>query len=256
MSELTGSVEGSDEWEEEETTVVVELSGILESDFISQCDGECKVLGINTDKPLLQLDRYTFSGEYADTMGTNLIFTQEDVEKVEPQQFHEAAEIPTKKLQYLCKVDKKLNMSRVFVSRAQRDEVNVDSGEDNTTDKGDEDVQIVNPNINPQTLDQTAMSVDTDSTVTIQRKEPSSESQVYTPSGGTESQVDTLSRGTESQIDICSGSAESQVDVLDGGNESQMDVSSVETFRPHIDTAEVSQDHPGTEMIQQSDPDG
>lgn len=31
----------------QETTVVVELSGILESDFISKCDGDCKVLVSN-----------------------------------------------------------------------------------------------------------------------------------------------------------------------------------------------------------------
>lgn len=30
--------------------------------------------GIDTEKPLLQLDDYTFCGQYSDTLGTNLIF--------------------------------------------------------------------------------------------------------------------------------------------------------------------------------------
>lgn len=30
--------------------------------------------GIDTESPLLQMDRYTFTGEYKDTVGTDLIF--------------------------------------------------------------------------------------------------------------------------------------------------------------------------------------
>ncbi|OWF35064.1 general transcription factor 3C polypeptide 6-like isoform X2 [Mizuhopecten yessoensis] len=192
MAEHTGNEAESDEWEEEETTVIVELSGILESDFISQCDGDCKVLGIDTDKPLLQLDRYTFSGEYCDTMGTNLIFTQEDEVNEEPKPFQESADRPTKRLEYLCKVDKKLNMSRVFVSKTPQDEVDRDFEEDNPIDEGNEEKEMDidlsgnKSNVETSDTDRTAMSVDTaGSTVTTQQMDTSraaSSSQTETPS--------------------------------------------------------------------------
>jgi hypothetical protein len=34
--------------------------------------------GIDTDKPLLQLDQYTFTGEYEDTLGTCLLFEEKE----------------------------------------------------------------------------------------------------------------------------------------------------------------------------------
>ncbi|XP_033745979.1 general transcription factor 3C polypeptide 6-like [Pecten maximus] len=222
MAEHTGNLEECGEWEEEETTVVVELSGILESDFISQCDGDCKVLGINTDNPLLQLDRYTFSGEYADTTGTNLIFTQGDAIDEEPSHFHETADKPTKNLEYLCKVDKKLNMSRVFVSRTHGDEEDKDSGENSAIEEGSGKTDTnINPDIS--NTDATAMSVDTESTL--------------------------------HQLD--SGApTEPQLDTLSAGSGSQMDTSSVVTIGPQTDTSQAVPDYLGPEIVLQCDSDG
>ncbi|XP_071177918.1 general transcription factor 3C polypeptide 6-like isoform X2 [Mytilus edulis] len=64
--------------DEDEMTFIVELSGILDSDLLSKVKGNCQVLGIDTDKPLLQLEQYTFTGEYEDTLGTGLVFEERD----------------------------------------------------------------------------------------------------------------------------------------------------------------------------------
>ncbi|XP_049754988.1 general transcription factor 3C polypeptide 6 isoform X4 [Elephas maximus indicus] len=70
-----------EEWEEEEEQLVlVELSGIIDSDFLSKCENKCKILGIDTERPIMQVDNYVFAGEYEDTLGTCVIF-EEDVEE-------------------------------------------------------------------------------------------------------------------------------------------------------------------------------
>ena len=50
--------EKEEEEEEVEQWVLVELSGIIDSDFLSKCENKCKVLGIDTERPILQVDSY------------------------------------------------------------------------------------------------------------------------------------------------------------------------------------------------------
>ncbi|XP_025719921.2 general transcription factor 3C polypeptide 6 isoform X4 [Callorhinus ursinus] len=71
--------DGEEEEEEAEQLVLVELSGIIDSDFLSKCENKCKILGIDTERPILQVDSYVFAGEYEDTLGTCVIF-EENVE--------------------------------------------------------------------------------------------------------------------------------------------------------------------------------
>nr|XP_037856936.1 general transcription factor 3C polypeptide 6 isoform X2 [Chlorocebus sabaeus] len=74
-----GLEDGEEEEEEVEQLVLVELSGIIDSDFLSKCENKCKVLGIDTERPILQVDSCVFAGEYEDTLGTCVIF-EENVE--------------------------------------------------------------------------------------------------------------------------------------------------------------------------------
>ncbi|XP_066104465.1 general transcription factor 3C polypeptide 6 isoform X3 [Saccopteryx bilineata] len=78
-AEEWSSGDGEEEVEEAEQLVLVELSGIIDSDFLSKCENKCKILGIDTERPILQLDNYVFAGEYEDTLGTCVIF-EENVE--------------------------------------------------------------------------------------------------------------------------------------------------------------------------------
>ncbi|XP_062981818.1 general transcription factor 3C polypeptide 6 isoform X3 [Elgaria multicarinata webbii] len=60
----------------EEQLVMVELSGIIDSDFLEKCENKCKILGIDTERPILQVDRYVFAGEYEDTLGSCIVFEE------------------------------------------------------------------------------------------------------------------------------------------------------------------------------------
>ncbi|XP_067915491.1 general transcription factor 3C polypeptide 6 isoform X3 [Heterodontus francisci] len=73
-----GKVPVSDDgdWEKEEQLVVVELSGIIDPDFLLRCRNECKIVGIDTEQPVMQVDRCVFAGEYEDVLGTCVIFEE------------------------------------------------------------------------------------------------------------------------------------------------------------------------------------
>ncbi|KAM3927521.1 general transcription factor 3C polypeptide 6 [Leptodactylus fuscus] len=108
FSESLPSNDDDEEEEEEEQLVLVELTGIIDSDILEKCDNKCKILGINTEKPFLQVDKYVFAGEYEDALGTCVIFEeipdQGDGESTKP------------KLKYKCHTVKKLNMTRTFLT--------------------------------------------------------------------------------------------------------------------------------------------
>ncbi|XP_018416247.1 PREDICTED: general transcription factor 3C polypeptide 6 isoform X2 [Nanorana parkeri] len=100
--------DSDDEYEEEEHLVSVELTGIIDSDILEKCNNKCKILGINTEKPFLQVDKYVFAGEYEDALGTCVVFEeildQGDGDNAKP------------KLKYKCHTVKKLNMTRTFLT--------------------------------------------------------------------------------------------------------------------------------------------
>jgi len=92
--------ESSDEWEEEEQFVLVELKGLLEIDDLKDCTTDNSyVWGADTDNPILKLNRYVFSGEYDDTLGTAVFF--EETEKN-----------GEKHLEYKCHTTRKLETVR------------------------------------------------------------------------------------------------------------------------------------------------
>ncbi|XP_040199141.1 general transcription factor 3C polypeptide 6 [Rana temporaria] len=99
--------DSDEEYEEEEHLVSVELTGIIDSDILEKCSNKCKILGINTEKPFLQVDKYVFAGEYEDALGTCVIF-EEILD-------HGDAESKPK-LKYKCHTVKKLNMTRTFLT--------------------------------------------------------------------------------------------------------------------------------------------
>lgn len=104
------------DWEEEEQLVVVELSGIIDPDFLLKCRNECKIVGIDTEQPIMQVDRCVFAGEYEDVLGTCVIFE----ETSEPD-----SEIEDKLLlQYKYHTVKKLLMKRTFLSEKKEGEEN------------------------------------------------------------------------------------------------------------------------------------
>lgn len=114
--------EEEEEIEEAEQFVLVELSGIIDSDFLSKCDNKCKILGIDTERPILQVDSYVFAGEYEDTLGTCVIF-EEGVERLEPEGTDKTV------LKYKCHTMKKLSMTRTLLTEKKEGEENIDGVE-------------------------------------------------------------------------------------------------------------------------------
>ncbi|XP_025921307.1 general transcription factor 3C polypeptide 6 isoform X1 [Apteryx rowi] len=121
MEEGERTEEEEEEEEVEEQLVMVELSGIIDSDFLEKCENKCKILGIETERPILQVDRYVFAGEYEDTLGTCLVF-EENAE-------HDAEGNQKLQLKYKCHTMKKLNMTRTLLTEKKEGEENVDGVE-------------------------------------------------------------------------------------------------------------------------------
>uniref|UniRef100_A0A8C5VL93 Ral transcription factor IIIC subunit 6 n=1 Tax=Microcebus murinus TaxID=30608 RepID=A0A8C5VL93_MICMU len=103
------SPEDREEEEEEEQLVLVELSGIIDSDFLSKCENKCKVLGIDTERALLQVDN---------TLGTCVIF-EENVEHVDAEGNNKTV------LKYKCHTMKKLSMTRTLLTEKKEGEENI-----------------------------------------------------------------------------------------------------------------------------------
>ncbi|XP_040894008.1 general transcription factor 3C polypeptide 6 isoform X2 [Toxotes jaculatrix] len=109
-----------DEWEEEEKLVVVELSGIINNDFLSKCRGTCKILDIDSEKPMMQVGQYVFAGEYEDALGTCVLF-EEGPQKGKADSGPE--------LKYMCHTVKKLMMQRIFLTEKKDSETSTGSGD-------------------------------------------------------------------------------------------------------------------------------
>ncbi|XP_030281974.1 general transcription factor 3C polypeptide 6 isoform X1 [Sparus aurata] len=121
-----------DEWEEEEQLVVVELSGIINNDFLSKCRGTCKILDIDSEKPMMQVGQYVFAGEYEDTLGTCVLFEEG------PKKGKEGSD---PELKYTCHTTKKLMMQRIFLTEKKEGEIST-AGSDETGEQNDTTCQF------------------------------------------------------------------------------------------------------------------
>ncbi|XP_015239462.1 PREDICTED: general transcription factor 3C polypeptide 6 isoform X1 [Cyprinodon variegatus] len=113
-----------DEWEEEEQLVVVELSGIINNDFLSKCQSTCKILDVDSERPMMQVGQYVFAGEYEDTLGTCVLFEEEPKKG-------KATSSPG--LKYMCNTVKKLRMQRIFLTEKKEGNVVTAEGHDDKT---------------------------------------------------------------------------------------------------------------------------
>ncbi|XP_044050702.1 general transcription factor 3C polypeptide 6 [Siniperca chuatsi] len=135
-----------DEWEEEEQLVVVEISGIINNDFLSKCRGTCKILDIDSEKPMMQVGQYVFAGEYEDALGTCVLF-EEGPQKGKADSGPE--------LKYMCHTVKKLMMQRIFLTEKKGGETSTGSGdsgeqsnqEENTNQQGETEEDMHNTDL-------------------------------------------------------------------------------------------------------------
>ncbi|XP_022047645.1 general transcription factor 3C polypeptide 6 isoform X2 [Acanthochromis polyacanthus] len=119
---VSRSINMDDEWEEEEQLVVVEVSGIINNDFLSKCRGTCKILDIDSERPMMQIGQYVFAGEYEEALGTCVLFEEAPSKGI-------ANSGPN--LKYMGHTAKKLTMQRIFLTEKREDETssgNCDGG--------------------------------------------------------------------------------------------------------------------------------
>lgn len=101
-----------EDWEEEEHLVVVKLQGVIDNEFLYSCESSnCRLLGIDTDEPVLQIGNYTFTGEFKESLGTHVLF-----EELESNDANEP-----KQLKYRCNTTKTLEMTRVFLVEKEKE---------------------------------------------------------------------------------------------------------------------------------------
>ncbi|XP_042302348.1 general transcription factor 3C polypeptide 6 isoform X5 [Sceloporus undulatus] len=81
---------------------------------------EVQVEGIDTERPILQVDRYVFTGEYEDTLGTCVVF--------EENKDHDAEGNQKLQLKYKCHTMKKLKMTRTLLTEKKEGEENTGGG--------------------------------------------------------------------------------------------------------------------------------
>ncbi|KAF0304272.1 General transcription factor 3C polypeptide 6 [Amphibalanus amphitrite] len=95
---------GDSEYEEEEMVVLVELHGLVDDELLTKgCSYQ--FVGIDTDKPVLQLGKYNFLGHYEDQIGSALFLGQSTDDGGQ------------KTWSKVCFSDKKLSMQRVFLRK-------------------------------------------------------------------------------------------------------------------------------------------
>ncbi|XP_043837011.1 general transcription factor 3C polypeptide 6-like [Dromiciops gliroides] len=107
--------EGEEDEEEEEQLVMVELSGIIDLEFLTRWGNKCKILGIDTERPILQVDSYVFAGEYEGTLGTCVVF-EENTDQVDAYVNYKT------ELKYKCHTMKKLSMMRILLTEKEGEE--------------------------------------------------------------------------------------------------------------------------------------
>ena len=101
------------EYEEtiEEQYILVEFAGNTGSDALNQENVSIKVLGMETDQPIIKIGNQLYEGKYYDTIGTELFFTEAEGEPPSDTLFDTKLE---KKLEFYGKTNTKLVVSRAF----------------------------------------------------------------------------------------------------------------------------------------------
>ncbi|EDO30465.1 predicted protein [Nematostella vectensis] len=102
-------MEQDGEWEEEQL-VLIELSGILNYDVLYNAETQhCRLMGIDTIEPVLQIGPYTFVGHYEDVIGTNVFFEEKEQDG-------------SKTYSYKGCSAKTLKMNRAFLKKKEKEE--------------------------------------------------------------------------------------------------------------------------------------
>ncbi|XP_074644245.1 general transcription factor 3C polypeptide 6-like isoform X2 [Tubulanus polymorphus] len=104
-----------------ETLVVMELAGVIDKDFLYKAGETCTILNLDGENPLLEIGGAVYSGEYKDTVGSNVLFEEEY--RMKAKTFGnwnlapgKSVKGPELEVNYYGHTHKKLVMNRVFLT--------------------------------------------------------------------------------------------------------------------------------------------
>jgi general transcription factor 3C polypeptide 6 len=103
----------SDEETVEETYLLVEFAGNTGDDALKQENVTMRIVGVDTEQPLVQIGNQLYAGEYSETFGTELIFTEVDNDRSVDPVFENKLD---RCLEYMAKTTKKLIIKRAFAT--------------------------------------------------------------------------------------------------------------------------------------------
>jgi len=103
-----------DDYEEEtteETHILVEFAGNTGNDALKQDNLSMKIIGIDSEQPLVQIGNQLYAGEYLETFGTELVFSETEGHQPTDTVFDTKLD---QKLSFTAKTNKKLVIKRAF----------------------------------------------------------------------------------------------------------------------------------------------
>jgi hypothetical protein len=108
-----------DEYEEvvEESLLLIEFTGNTGDDAINQENNvSMKILGVESEEPIIQMGKQLYRGEYQDSLGTELFFREVEGEHSTDTLFDTKMKT---KLEYCGKTSKKILIHRAFVENRE-----------------------------------------------------------------------------------------------------------------------------------------
>jgi len=113
----TGHTQDSDYETDDECLIHVSVSGILQEDLTHLTTDQFSFLDIHSDRPLVTIGNQVFVGEYQDTVGSSVFFTQSENTTARDQVFSRKPGIEVK---YFNSTRKKLVLKRVFLNKKNK----------------------------------------------------------------------------------------------------------------------------------------
>ncbi|KAG4065530.1 hypothetical protein HA402_013300 [Bradysia odoriphaga] len=128
--EVDNNDNSDDDYEEEEFLVFLDFQTKIKSETLEKRNLKIKMIGFETDEPIVQVNNKIFRGTFEHAMGTNVFFTPDPNPPPMDPNFET---IPSTMYKYHSQTDKVLRMERMFITPKQ-------DNDELTETQSDEDV--------------------------------------------------------------------------------------------------------------------
>ncbi|XP_037037139.1 uncharacterized protein LOC119074897 [Bradysia coprophila] len=117
--EVDNNDNSDEDYEEEEFLVFLDFQSKIKSETLEKRNLKIKMIGFETDEPIVQVNNKIFRGTFEHAMGTNVFFTPDpDPPSMDPN----FEPIPSTMYKYHSQTDKVLRMERMFITPKQEND--------------------------------------------------------------------------------------------------------------------------------------